>query len=762
MAFCIGNMMEAKHFLFFLLTTFSLATATTNSKHYIVYMGHHSHHSSESAITANHEILASVKGSYEEAKDAVRHHYTKSFRGFSAMLTPHQARKLAERDSVVSVFESRTRRSHTTRSWRFLGVGYGEEHNRVQMNISTDIIVGIIDSGIWPDSKSFNDYGLGPVPKRFTGECITGQNFTSSNCNRKIVGARFYSAGYEAENGPLESFNLTFFRSARDNDGHGTHIASTIAGAMVSNASFFGMGEGTARGGAPGARLAIYKACWFDLCSDADILAAMDDAIHDGVDIFSLSFGADPPQPIYFEDVVSIGTFHAFQKGVFISASAGNSFLPSTAANVAPWILTVAASTIDRDLHTYLQLGNSIVIKGISANPSTLERYYSLIAGSAAAAPGISPENASFCKPSTLDPKLITGKVVVCKLEVVSDSRRAKGAIVKQGGGVGLILIDPFANDVAFEFEIPGVVISQEAKELQSYMTKEKNPVAKIFRTTTVLFTKPAPKIASFSSMGPNSITPDIIKPDIAAPGVNILAAWSPVATDISAGKSVDYNIISGTSMACPHASAIAAIIKSHHPSWSPAAIKSAIMTTATSLDNTQSQIIRNPKGTLASPFDYGSGQINPVAAIDPGLVYDFDQNDIIAFLCSIGGSPAQLKNVTGEVVHCNSTLAAPYDLNYPSIGVSKMNGAISVQRRVTYYGNGPTVYNAEVNYPDGVNVSVTPKMLSFARTGEIKAFTVTFTPYRTSNGNFVFGALVWSNGIHKVKSPIGLNVLSL
>lgn len=132
---------------------------------------------------------------------------------------------------------------------------------------------------------------------------------------------------------------------------------------MVSNASFFGMGEGTARGGAPGARLAIYKACWFDLCSDADILAAMDDAIHDGVDIFSLSFGADPPQPIYFEDVVSIGTFHAFQKGVFISASAGNSFLPSTAANVAPWILTVAASTIDRDLHTYLQLGNSIVIK---------------------------------------------------------------------------------------------------------------------------------------------------------------------------------------------------------------------------------------------------------------------------------------------------------------------------------------------------------------------------------------------------------------
>jgi len=123
------------------------------------------------------------------------------------------------------------------------------------------------------------------------------------------------------------------------------------------------MAKGTARGGAPGARLAIYKACWFNFCNDADVLSAMDDAIHDGVDILSLSLGPDPPQPIYFEDAISVGAFHAFQKGILVSASAGNSVFPRTASNVAPWILTVAASTVDREFSSNIYLGNSKVLK---------------------------------------------------------------------------------------------------------------------------------------------------------------------------------------------------------------------------------------------------------------------------------------------------------------------------------------------------------------------------------------------------------------
>ncbi|WRX33543.1 Peptidase S8/S53 domain - like 10 [Theobroma cacao] len=765
-------------------------------QHYIVYMGKHSHPNLESVIRANHEMLASVTGRHalsnyilssvddclEGAKEAALHHYSKSFRGFSAMLTPEQAKKFAESDWVVSVFESRTNKVHTTRTWGFLGLDSIEQYRQLQMEFSSNVIVGVIDTGIWPESESFSDEGLGPVPGKFKGECVPGEQFALSNCNRKIIGARFYFKGFEAKYGPLESLNSSFFRSARDSDGHGTHTASTIAGSVVANASLFGMARGTARGGAPGARLAIYKACWFNLCTDADILSAMDDAISDGVDILSLSFGPDPPQPSYFEDATSIGAFHAFENGVLVSASAGNSIFPGTATNVAPWILTVAASSVDRVFNSNILLGNSKVLKGFSLNPLKMETSYGLIAGSAAAAKGITPENASFCKNNTLDATLIKGKIVVCTIETVTENRREKSIFIRQGGGVGMILIDPSAKEVGFQFVLPGTLIGQEeATMLQKYMATEKNPVARIYPTITVLNTKPAPAMAAFSSMGPNVITPDIIKfneetivhktappdanflqPDITGPGLNILAAWSPVAIEATAERSVNYNIISGTSMSCPHISAVAAIIKSTQTSWSPAAIKSAIMTTATVLDNTEHLIGREPTGTKTTPFDYGSGHINPTKALEPGLIYDFDSSDIINFLCSTGASPAQLKNLTGHPTYCQNSSIPSYNLNYPSIGVSSMNGSLSVHRTVTYYGKGQTVYAAYIEHPVGVRVTVTPSNLCFTKNGEKMSFRVDFTPHKNSNGSFVFGALTWSNDIHNVRSPIGLNVISV
>ncbi|KAF9614677.1 hypothetical protein IFM89_019805 [Coptis chinensis] len=313
----------------------------------------------------------------------------------------------------------------------------------------------------------------------------------------------------------------------------------------------------------------------------------------------------------------------------------------------------------------------------------------------------------SFCKNNTLHHSLIKGKIVVCTTETVLDNRREKSTFVRKGGGVGMILIDPIAKDVGFQFVIPATLIGQnEAEQLQAYITTDKNPVAIIYPTTTVLNSKPAPKMAVFSSMGLNVIPPDIIKPDIAAPGVNILAAWSPVATETTAERSVDYNIISGTSMSCPHISAIAAIVKSRHPSWSPSAIKSAIMTTATVQDNNHSLILRDPFGSQTTPIDYGSGHVNPVAALDPGLVYDFNSLDIIDFLCSNGADPAKLKNLTGEPLTCKNPPTPSYDLNYPSIGIASMNGSVSVNRTVTYYGTGPTTYLAYVENPEGVKKS--------------------------------------------------------
>ncbi|XP_024984223.1 subtilisin-like protease SBT3.3 [Cynara cardunculus var. scolymus] len=381
----------------FLLVSLPVVHGAVDKRHYIVYMGQHMHPSSESVISANHEMLASVLESHNVAKEAAIHHYTKSFRGFSAMLTPGQATRLSENEAVVSVFESKLNRLHTTNSWRFLGLDSIQQYNKLPSDVKSDAIVGVIDTGVWPESESFHDYGLGPVSAKFNGECVSGQNFSRSNCNGKIIGARYYSKGFEAVNGPLENSNVTFFRSARDSQGHGTHTSSTIAGSKVSNASLYGLGSGTATGGVPNARLSIYKACWFDDCEDADILAAMDDAIHDGVDLISLSLGPLPPQPIYFQDAISIGAFHAFEKGIVVCASAGNSFLPRTASNVAPWILTVGASTMDRDFPSYVVLGNLKQLKGFGVNTTPDQgKQYGLITGSVTAASGIPSRNARY------------------------------------------------------------------------------------------------------------------------------------------------------------------------------------------------------------------------------------------------------------------------------------------------------------------------------------------------------------------------------
>ncbi|XLS49136.1 hypothetical protein HN51_009813 [Arachis hypogaea] len=339
-----------------------------------------------------------------------------------------------------------------------------------------------------------------------------------------------------------------------------------------------------------------------------------------------------------------------------------------------------------------------------------MDNWHALIYASAAAAPGVPATNASFCKNNTLDRSLIKDKIVICTIEKVTENRRLKAMVIKEGGGVGMILIDHNARDVGFEFVIPATLIGQDALEdLQSYINTERNPIARIYPTRTVLDTKPAPEVAAFSSMGPNVVTPDIIKakciqlqPDITAPGVNILAAWSPVATeDTVEQRSLDYNIISGTSMSCPHISAVAAIIKSHYPSWSPASI------------------------------------IN-------------------------GASAAQLKNLTtGGECEKDPNPTASYNFNYPSIGVSKLNGSLSVYRTVTFYGKEATVYYASIENPEGVNVTVTPSELRFMKEGEKASFRVDLKALKKSNGNFVFGGITWKNGIQRVRTPIGLNVIS-
>ncbi|KAH8510398.1 hypothetical protein H0E87_008094 [Populus deltoides] len=360
-----------------------------------------------------------------------------------------------------------------------------------------------------------------------------------------------------------------------------------------------------------------------------------------------------------------------------------------------------------------------------------------------------------FCKDNTVVP----AKIVVCTIEVLTDVRRQRAVAVQLGGGAGMKLIDPIVKEIGFQFVIPGTLIGQEeAQQLQAYMQTQRT------KHTSFTIGIQLQELLHTESFEHKTCTKSdrVFFPRTKCYYSGYYQAWSPVSTVGPGGRRVNYNIISGTSMSCPNVSAVAAILKSHRPSWSPAAMKSAIMTTAIVMDNTRKLIGRYPSDTQATPFDFGSGHINPLAALNPGLIYRFDSTDVIDFLCSIGASPAQLKILTGQTTYCQNPTKQSSDFNYPSIGVSNMKGSIQVYRTVTYYGTGPTAYVVKADDPAGVQVTVTPAQLKFTKTGENMSFRIDFKPLKTSDGNFVFGALTWSNGVHKVRSPIAPKVLSL
>ncbi|KAI4306261.1 hypothetical protein L6164_029554 [Bauhinia variegata] len=734
---------------------------------YIVYLGAHSHGLDplatdlQSATNSHYNLLVAHIGSHEKAKEAIFYSYNRHINGFAAVLEEEEAAEIAKNPNVVSVFLNKGHELHTTRTWEFLGL----ERNGIVPTHSVwnkgrygeDTIIANLDTGVWPESKSFSGEGMGPIPSKWRGIC----QFEDFHCNRKLIGARFFSKGYEASFGKL---NESFY-TARDYNGHGTFTLSTAGGNFVQGASVFGHGNGTAKGGSPRARVAAYKVCWplvnLLQCTDADVMAAFDAAISDGVDIISFSLGK--AVTTLFEDGFSIGAFHAISNGILVVSAGGNSGpKPGTVINVAPWMFTAGASTIDRDFASYVALGNKKHLKGASVStglPS--EKFYPLISAVDVKAANVTIEDAQVCKNGSLDPKKVKGKILVCLLNITAIAHVGQEASL--AGAVGMVLVD---NDQQYHFGImpyPHIlptshINSADGEYVYSYIKSTKTPMAYMTRAKTELGIKPAPVMASFSSRGPNIILPSILKPDIIAPGVDIIAAYSEATSPtglISDKRRIPFMVGSGTSASTPHVAGIAALLKTVYPHWSPAAIKSAIMTTATTVDASNRPILNSSKQEPATPFAYGAGHIEPHLAMDPGLVYDLNTADYLNFLCAHGYNRTQILLFSKRPHTCPKSYHAA-DFNYPSITVPNLGKhTVNVTRIVTNVGS-PNTYNVHVKAPKGVSVLVEPSSLTFKKVGEKKKFNVVLKGIGLSkSAGYVFGELCWYDGRHSVKSPI-------
>jgi subtilisin family serine protease len=695
-----------------------------------------------------------LKGAKVDAKKTVATFDT-TLNGFAAKITPTEAAKLRTTPGVTKVAKSEAYRTETITTPGFLGLeGSGGAWKKQFGDVThagEGTVVGIIDTGIWPENPSFAAL---PEPRpdqaviddKWDGECVAADE-EPVTCNNKLIGARYFALG------TVEVPDFEYV-SPRAYNRHGVHVAGTAVGNHDVSVVINGKDFGKASGMAPAARLASYKVCWQlpdnsnANCGSAETVAAVEAAVLDGVDV--LNYSISGPTGVT-TDMVSSAFYYAAAAGVFVATSAGNEGPgASTVAHVGPWTTTVAASTHSRGAEKSVTLGNgeTYVGAGVGDAVPSSPLIDSVTAGKADADPAL----VEYCYLGTLDPAKVAGKIVLCARG--GNARVDKSVEVKNAGGIGMVLWNPLTTQtpVADFHAVPTVHINTaEGTAVKAYAA---TPGATASLSGPLTPTAPFPQMAGFSSQGPAAAGDgDLLKPDITAPGVDIIAAVSPVTTP----GSQNFDSLSGTSMSSPHVAGIAALLKSKNPSWSPMAIKSAMMTTAGQTDNTGGPITRG--GEPATPQDYGAGHVRPGSAFNPGIVYESTPLEWTQYSCGVGEHQFF---EDGTDVCSVIPRVDPSDFNAASIGIGDLAGKQTITRTVTNTTNQASVYFPRVEAPAGFSVKVTPSALTVLPR-KSASYTVEITRTTAPKGTWSYGSLSWSDlRGHTARSPIAVRAADL
>ena len=615
----------------------------------------------------------------------VIHNFTKLFNGVSMVVPAANIDSIAGANEVTGVYLDQLQQLDTENSPAFIGADHLWSQLGGQQSAGEGTTIGILDSGIWPEHPSVSDpdpygkpYAAPPVVPGSNGFGAGGPRDTCDfgntaynpddapfTCNNKLIGAYDFTDTYKLVYGLLPDE----FDSARDANGHGTHTLTTAGGNRGVSASMLGANYGTVSGIAPRAHVIAYKVCGEEGCFGSDSAAAVEQAILDDVDAinFSISGGGDP-----YNDIVEQMFAIAYDNGVFVSASAGNSGPgPDTVAHRGPWTMTVAASTQNRTFEGEFTMSDGVQAD-LTVSGVTITSGYTATVVDAA-----DYGDAGCLSPFT--PGTFNGEIVLCQRGAIA--RVAKGYNVLQGGAGGMVLYNPVLQGLSSDSHwLPALHVENDAGDaILDFMANATGTVTGVLSGVNTVPGQ-GDKMAAFSSRGGPAQTLGISKPDVTAPGVEILAGQTPFPAfvpDVPAVPGQLFQAISGTSMSSPHVAGSGALLKDLHPDWTPGQIKSALMMTA--LTN----VVKEDGVTPADPFDYGSGRIDLSAAGNPYL--------------TISDSTASFIALEDEL----------WNANYPSLYVPVMPGKITVERTLQNDSRYTKWWSTRVHAPSDLDIDV-------------------------------------------------------